>query len=438
MDSDPDFFPSDWSSNMSEDSVPDLPDLFSDMESDISDYFSSDSEDEQDNPVIVEGRRLWQHQPGRKKKSANKHRVRMDMQERIRQLEAEGENEFQETYKLTIPKFKEMAANLDTWLDLQKSKAVSSSGSSVPAELRLSMALRFFAGGHVKDIIHMHGVHKSTFYKSVWEVVDFLNETIPLSFPLYNRVKLEEIAKGFSIKTNGAITKCVGALDGIAIKIKCPRTVDTANPMHYYNRKGFYAYVLQGVGSSDLRLLYISATCVGSTHDSVAFQHSALHRAIKACGGIPGCYFLIGDEAYAAGEWMVVPFSGQKLPVDKDTANYYISLAREVVERVFGVLVARFGILHRALPCRTKRVPKLLGALARLHNLCIDQRIPSSSRDYQAGDMPIVVQQDECADEEQGRRRDRELSAARQEIADRLAEWGWVRPPHSPWGRSNQ
>ena len=151
---------------------------------------------------------------------------------------------------------------------------------------------------------------------------------------------------------------------------------------------------------------------------------------------MPGGMYLIGDEAYVAANWMLVPYSGQHLPADKDTTNYYISLARQTIERAFGILVARFGILHRPLTCRTKRVPKLLGAICRMHKMCINKPV-SSSQDNREGDAPFPVMQDLCAELEQGRRRDQESCAPREDIRELVAERGLARPPHSPWGRSN-
>ena len=137
---------------------------------------TSDEEDEEDvdsdagdPPVVQEGRRLWVHTGDRHGKAGNRHRRRMDMEERIANLETEfGPNEIQDTYKLTVPEFKAMAASLEDYIGLVTHKALCSSGSYVSAELMLSMFLRYLAGGQVKDIIHMHGVHNSTFYKVVW------------------------------------------------------------------------------------------------------------------------------------------------------------------------------------------------------------------------------------------------------------------------------
>ena len=213
-----------------------------------------DNCDAEDSPVVQEGRRLWVHAEDCHGKAANRHRMRMDMEDRIRDLETNyGPTEFQETYKVTVPEFKALATSLAEYIGLVTHKAVCSIGSYVSAELRLSMFLRYLARGQVKDIIHMHGVHNSTFYRAVWQVVDFLNNTVTLSYPLGDDGILKSVAEGFCVITKGVITKCGGAIDGIAIKIRRPRTSDTANPMQYFNRKGFYAFVLQGVCDHKLR-----------------------------------------------------------------------------------------------------------------------------------------------------------------------------------------
>ena len=245
----------------SDDNLSDLSEFsdFSDL-TDITERLWDSAEEEdahcdaQSPPVMQEGRRLWRHAEDRPPRSANKQRRRMDMEERIAHLEDEyGPNEFQETYKVSVPEFRDLAMALEDYMAMVSHKGVCSSGSAVSAQLRLSMFLRYVAGGQVKDIIHMHGVHNSTFYQAIWQVVDFINDTIPLAYPLGDDSTLKSIADGFCVITRGVITKCGGCLDGIAIKIRCPRTCDTANPMQYFNRKGFYAFVLHGVYDHKLR-----------------------------------------------------------------------------------------------------------------------------------------------------------------------------------------
>ncbi|CAB9521458.1 hypothetical protein SEMRO_1196_G251500.1 [Seminavis robusta] len=47
----------------------------------------------------------------------------------------------------------------------------------ISSAIRLSVALRYFAGGLAYDISVMHGISHSSVYVSVWMVVDAVNKT---------------------------------------------------------------------------------------------------------------------------------------------------------------------------------------------------------------------------------------------------------------------
>ena len=52
----------------------------------------------------------------------------------------------------------------------------------ITMDIRLAMALRFFAGGSHLDIIVSHGVSESEFYDSVWATVHAVNKSEELKF----------------------------------------------------------------------------------------------------------------------------------------------------------------------------------------------------------------------------------------------------------------
>ena len=51
----------------------------------------------------------------------------------------------------------------------------------IPSSLRLSAAIRYFAGGSVYDIALSHGIGIKDVYKSAWRVVDAINQTKKLN-----------------------------------------------------------------------------------------------------------------------------------------------------------------------------------------------------------------------------------------------------------------
>ena len=90
----------------------------------------------------------------------------------------------------------------------------------------------------------------------------------------------KEIQSGFDRAGHGILTGCVGALDGIALRIQRPRLKDAGDPSEYFNRKGFYALVVQALCDYDKRFRFASCTTPGSTHDSRSFKDSSLHEVV--------------------------------------------------------------------------------------------------------------------------------------------------------------
>jgi len=92
---------------------------------------------------------------------------------------------------------------------------------------------------------------------------------------------------------------CIGAMDGIAIKIMRPN--NDLNPAQFYCHKNFYALPLQAVVDSDYRFLYCSLRCVGSTHNALSYSVSGLSRFLRN-GGMKHVYWIAGDDAYECTE----------------------------------------------------------------------------------------------------------------------------------------
>jgi hypothetical protein len=88
---------------------------------------------------------------------------------------------------------------------------------------------------------------------------------------------------------------CIVALDGIELAIKKPH--DHYFLRKFYIRKLFYALPIQPVRYSNFILLYMSARCVGSTHDSFVWAVSILGQRFQD-GLCLGIYWLAGESVY--------------------------------------------------------------------------------------------------------------------------------------------
>ena len=67
-------------------------------------------------------------------------------------------------------------------------RARKSTGGFVPYSLRLSMALRYMAGGSALDIMYLHGVGRSTFYACLWPTLRAIDAGLP-AFSLPEDIK---------------------------------------------------------------------------------------------------------------------------------------------------------------------------------------------------------------------------------------------------------
>ena len=82
---------------------------------------------------------------------------------------------------------------------------------------RLSMALRWFAGGDPIDIMQVHGVGYTEVYNSVWQVVDAIHlcPALKIRFPSYEQQM--KIAENFGVTSPRGFSGCAGCIDGMLV-----------------------------------------------------------------------------------------------------------------------------------------------------------------------------------------------------------------------------
>jgi hypothetical protein len=241
------------------------------------------------------------------------------------------------------------------------------------------------------DISFAFGVSSSNFYQHdgvLWPTLAAINDALTIGFPLNDPVMLDRMAKGFAKCSHGRMTGCVLAVDGIVIRTRAPifhKEVD--NVGCFYNRKGFYGLVVMAGCDSNLKFHFWSAKSPGSTHDCIAWEYSTLYASVFARNRLPAKYYAVGDEAFVNTNNFLCPFPGRNIGVYKDSFNYHLSSMRQCIERAFGVLVKRWGILWRNLQCSYERWTMVLTVCAKLHNLCIDATIDVEEFGYQPDDV---------------------------------------------------
>ena len=142
---------------------------------------------------------------------------------------------------------------------------------------RLSMALRYCAGGDPADIADHHGVKTDELTKSIWNVVDAINlaPQLDIKFPSSHRAQ-KDIANGFKEKSNIDIDISVGTIDGILIWIHKPSKNDVEafkfGPAKFFcGRKKKFGLNMQAVCDARGRFLDVEIRFPGSTSDFFCF-----------------------------------------------------------------------------------------------------------------------------------------------------------------------
>ena len=260
-------------------------------------------------------------------------------------------------------------------LDRNKVMADRASGL-LQAEVKTALLLRILSGGSYHDLSLIFNIQSSSLYDVFHRTLKALLSTFKLPGIPEDIDELKKMALDFKLSRprGSPLNGCIGALDGIAIKIRKPHK--RFHPAQFYCRKGFYAIPVQAMVDSEYRFRCFSALCVGATHDSLSHEISGLGKFLRD-GRLPPPFWIAADEAYVCTEFLLTPFSSSSfdrsnLSKYKDSFNYFQSSLRMHVEQAFGVLVGRFGILWRPLSFSLETNTRIVLATMLLHNFCID------------------------------------------------------------------
>jgi len=192
---------------------------------------------------------------------------------------------------------------------------------------RLSVALRYFAGGRTDDIALVHGISHTAVYQSVWQIVDAVNkcnEKLGIQHPT-DHDEQRKIAQGFKRRSRTGFDICDGAIDCMLVWIDKPtvRECDKSEvgPRKFFcGRKHKCGVNLQAVCDSEGRFLDVSIGHPASTADWLCFKTSSLYKKLES-GLLAGGLVLFGDNVYVNNAHMAVPWRNTR-GSDKDNYNF--------------------------------------------------------------------------------------------------------------------
>ena len=227
-----------------------------------------------------------------------------------------------------------------------------------------------------RTIGHLFGVARCTVCVIVHQTCSAIVDTLLTRYIQFPKGDLlAQVVTGF--KSKWGMVQCAGAIDGCHIPVKPPEL----NHTDYYNRKGWYSVILQGVVDHDYLFRNINVGWPGSVHDARVLanfelywqatqgeilngEHLVIHRQ-----DVP--IFLVGDSAYPLSTWLMKPFPySAGLTQAEKRFNYQLSRARIVAENAFGRLKARWRRLSKSNDMNVDNVPTVITACCILHNMC--------------------------------------------------------------------
>lgn len=121
--------------------------------------------------------------------------------------------------------FKKLLRGVQFGLQKNVEMGRRSNRTTVMPDMRLKITLRLLAGADIWDLISAYHVRRSTVHRIFEETVSVLNVFLRLPGLPKSKEELYKSSIAFktSRKTISPLDGCVGALDGIAVKITKPK-----------------------------------------------------------------------------------------------------------------------------------------------------------------------------------------------------------------------
>ncbi|KAG7368275.1 DDE superfamily endonuclease [Nitzschia inconspicua] len=317
--------------------------------------------------------------PGRRLGSPTIKRRRRSMHELFQEL---GPSTFRRMYRMREESFFLLLDKLDATMNKVMNRKKRTSGATPNGDItnmaRLSMALRWFAGGDKLDIAALHCVHVNEVYKSVWCVVDAVNahRDFDITFPTDHNEQ-QKMAASFAAKSKCGFENVVAAVDGMLVWINKPSDkiegLGVGPGKCYCGRKKKYGLQMQAVCDANRRFVDVYVGSPGSASDFTVWLDSPLRALVETPGFLKDGLVIAGDNAYINTLHMVCPFRSIK-GGPKDAFNFFHSQLRINIECAFGMLVHKWGCLRKPMPVNFKvaNINRLVLVLCKLHNFCID------------------------------------------------------------------
>ncbi|KAJ9526366.1 hypothetical protein QJQ45_009853 [Haematococcus lacustris] len=262
----------------------------------------------------------------------------------------------------------------------------------LPVEEQLAIALSYFAKGGTFSLIGGRwGCSKTSVSRCVRNVSMVIQSTLAGKMVLPQSDEAwAEYADGFSRfveyrwGVRVGMPQVVLAMDGTQVRLlrKPPGTGHD-----YYNYKGFNSMNVHGVCDHRGVFCDVLAGFPGRCHDYYVLQRTGLwehllnpaspitqafERGARRIGGRMVPYMICADSAYPPRRYILPAIrTTEARDQGQRTYNRKHASTRNVIERAFGQVKARFQCLHHGLRTEVDTAPYVIMACFLLHNICV-------------------------------------------------------------------
>lgn len=166
---------------------------------------------------------------------------------------------------------------------------------------------------------------------------------------------------------------------GKHVNIKAPANSGT----NFFNYKKTFSVVLLAVCDAKSRFTYVNIGAYGSQSDGGVFKKSKLGIMLEGqqielpdpmpLNGAMVSYHLLGDAAFPLRPYMMTPYGGRDIGIDKTHHNLELSRGRCSIENAFGILCARWRVFLTTMAVNPEHADSIIMAAALLHNYAMTE-----------------------------------------------------------------
>ena len=243
---------------------------------------------------------------------------------------------------------------------------------SVPGAHKLAFFLYFLAHkAEIAVVADLFGIAPTTGSNFIKQVSDLICDKIQPKLIHMPWADSDMRAKVEAYENRFGLPGVFAAIDGSHFKIKKP----PVNPLEYHCYKGYHSFNVQAICDSNGLFLDVFASHPGRIHDSRLWENSEAKTYLeeKLLGSfssekLPGIQnYILGDPGYTLEPWVIIEFLSCKTRAEI-LFNMLLRSGRNVIERAFGRLKARWRYVSSTMGVDISRAPALIMSAFTLHN----------------------------------------------------------------------